>query len=279
MADFRKVFVLVALALVMGLGLASAQVPPMTCTANAAVPPTLRGEGLSELVGDIVIDCVNGIPTPATTPATNVPQVNFTVFLNTNITSRIYDTSNTSEVIMIIDEPGTTTNPIGLVTCAVTSGCTFPGTSPSAGVAGPFPQYGNSASRPNVYRGIVTGNQVQFIGVPVDAPGTTLHRIFRITNIRANAAGVSAGPSGTPGTLQALISATGSTSVPISNPTQVVGFVQNGLTFSMKRRGDTTSTPNQTTDIANAQCNGVSRTTSNNNASRIVAMSFCEPRS
>ena len=27
--------------------------------------------------------------------------------------------------------------------------------------------------------------------------------IFRITNIRANAAGISAGPSGTPGTIQA----------------------------------------------------------------------------
>jgi hypothetical protein len=29
-------------------------------------------------------------------------------------------------------------------------------------------------------------------------------RVIRITNIRANASGISAGPSGTPGTIQAL---------------------------------------------------------------------------
>ena len=90
MADFRKVYVLVALALLLGMATtASAQsaAGPFTCTANAAVPPTVRAEGNTELVGDIVVDCTGGIPTPTTA---NVPQVNFTVFLNTNITrSRI----------------------------------------------------------------------------------------------------------------------------------------------------------------------------------------------
>ena len=38
---------------------------PLTCTAGVAVPPSLRSEGFTEQVGDIVLSCSGGIPTPA----------------------------------------------------------------------------------------------------------------------------------------------------------------------------------------------------------------------
>jgi len=299
MADFRKLSVLAAVVLLFGLaGTASAQVAAgaFTCVANAAVPPTLRAEGMTELVGDIVLDCTGGVPTPAPTPtgvgnnATGavIPRVNFTVFLNTNVTSRLYDTSGTSEALLLIDEPTSASNPNSpLLACNSTSGCDVAGTGTSASSpglilagyepfcgapgVGPCPVAwtvsGIATTRANVFRGIVSGNQVQFIGVPVDAPGTTGHRIFRITNVRANASGISAGPSGTPGTIQALISASGSTSVPINNPTQVVGYVQSGMAFTVRKRSDTTSSPNTSTDIQFPQCNSLSRTsTSGTNA-------------
>jgi len=242
---------------------------PFTCIANAAVPPTLRAEGTTELVGDIVLACTGGVPTPGVngaTPAQAMPRVNFTVFLNTAVTSRIYDVTNASEALLIVDEPGTNTNASPLQLCATPlSGCSINGTGTTNGlgiIAPGVEPYDGTAARPNVFRGLVTGNQVQFIGIPVDAPGTANTRVFRITNIRANAAGISAGPSGTPGSIQALISASGSTSVPINNPTQIVGFVQGGITFSTRVRTDKTATPNTNTNIGFAQCSSLSRTTS-----------------
>ena len=86
MADFRKWFLAFAvLALLSSFAVpASAQiVPALQCVANAGVPPTVRAEGLSELVGDLVLNCTGGVPTLATSV---VPQANVTIFLSTNIT-------------------------------------------------------------------------------------------------------------------------------------------------------------------------------------------------
>lgn len=270
MADFRKISVLVALVVLLGLtSIASAQtaVNPFTCVANAAVPPTLRAEGLTELTGDIVLDCTGGIPTLS---SALIPQVNFTIFLNTNVTSRIVNTvDNRSEAILIVDEPGTNSNLSPLLLCTSANGCAIFGTANAVGsqqliTAGPEP-YNGLSGRPNVFQGIVAGNQVQFLGVPVDAPGTSGHRVFRFTNIRANASGISAGASGTPGSIQALISASGSTSVPINNPSQVIGFVQQGMVFNPRVRTDITSTTNTTTNISFPQCNSLSRTATTGN--------------
>jgi hypothetical protein len=269
MADFRKISVLLAVVIALGLtSVASAQtaVNPFTCVANAAVPPTVRAEGLTELVGDIVLDCTGGTPTPATTTlgiSPFIPQVNFTIFLNTNVTSRIVNTTNNlSEALLVVDEPGTVANNSPLLLCGSANGCSFTGKGylQNGLIYNGGESYDGTTGRPNVFQGIVSGNQVQFLGVPVDAPGTSGHRVFRFTNIRANASGISAGSSGTPGSIQALISASGSTSVPINNPTQVVGFVQQGLVFNPRSRTDLTSTTNTTTNISFPQCNSLSRT-------------------
>src|SRR6266545_2314243 len=168
MADFRKVSVLVALVLLMGMATtASAQAtPPLTCTANAAVPPLLRAEGFTELTGDIVLDCTGGTPTLA---GTAVPTVNFQLFYTAIVTSRTYSTSSPapSEALLIIDEH----SGAALRACTAQIGCGLLGT----GAGGPDP-YDGSATRPNVFQGSVSSNSVQFIGVPVDPPGTTAHR-------------------------------------------------------------------------------------------------------
>jgi hypothetical protein len=80
--------------------------------------------------------------------------------------------------------------------------------------------------------------------------------VYRIVNVRANASTVAPGGSGTPGQVIELISATPATSgiapgggvisssYPINNPSQIVGFVQNGLEFAVRNAssGDTLST-------------------------------------
>src|SRR5262249_23882193 len=108
MADFRKYsFVLACLILVLGSVVpASAQLTPaFSCIANAAVPPLVRAEGLTEKVGDVVLSCTGGT---STAPGAQIPAVNIQVFLNTSDTSRILSTSGGTwlDSLLMLDEPG-----------------------------------------------------------------------------------------------------------------------------------------------------------------------------
>src|SRR5947209_8248175 len=101
MVDFRKWFPALAVATLFA-ATASAQVTPtLSCFSNAASTPLIRAEGLSELVGDVVLNCTGGVPTPA---GQLVPLVNLQVFLNTNVTSRLV-ADPLSEALVIIDDP------------------------------------------------------------------------------------------------------------------------------------------------------------------------------
>jgi hypothetical protein len=76
MADFRKcVFAFAVLALLLGSGgVANAQqAPAFQCIANAGVPPLVRSEGVTELVGDIVLNCDGGVPLPGAIPGQALP--------------------------------------------------------------------------------------------------------------------------------------------------------------------------------------------------------------
>ena len=241
MADFRRCFLALAvLVLVIGfVAPASAQqIPGQTfaCIANAAVPPTLRAEGLTELTGDIVLNCSGGVATPTGTAA-GIPTANITVFLTNPITSRVI--GSVTEALLLVDEPS----------AAQQSVCPFP-TNPAPPGATPDPSSNCIAAADdgasfttngafNVYQGILTGpNAVTFLGVPIDAPATSgsQARIYRITNIRAN---VTTSPATCVGVcqVQAFISASGSTSVPINNPTPIVGFIAKGLNSSVELAG------------------------------------------
>jgi hypothetical protein len=234
MADFRKWFLAFAvLALLSSFAVpANAQVltSALQCVANAGVPPTVRAEGLTELVGDVVLNCTGGTPTAA---GAAVPQANITIFLSTNITSRILS-NPFSEALVLMDEPHSLSNPtVPLLVCDPTNAtlgvCSITGTGNGVGV------YNGTTGRPNVFQGRQTGvNQVTFFGVPIDPPGTNTVRIIRITNVRANANQLGVSSTLVPTQITEFISITGSTSVPINNPQQTVAFVQRGLVGSVR---------------------------------------------
>jgi len=73
----------------------------MLCT-PASVPTITRVEGVTELVGDMILSCTGGVPTPL---GAAIPKSNIQVFLNTNITSRILSAAGLSEALLLIDEP------------------------------------------------------------------------------------------------------------------------------------------------------------------------------
>jgi len=124
MVAFRRiVFALALVMLLSGLASAQTQGSPLTCTANVAVPPLLRSEGVTDLIGDIVLTCTGGFttqyvlnPANCTSTATSttpgcvpLPTANITVSLATNVTSRLLNTNvspNWSEALLLIDEPG-----------------------------------------------------------------------------------------------------------------------------------------------------------------------------
>lgn len=196
MADFRKLLPALALfALIAMLSVpASAQVgQAFTCVNNAGVPPTVRAEGITELVGDLVLNCSG---TAGVVPAAGIT-ANVQIFLNTNVTSRLVGAG--TEALLILNET-------------------------TAGAA--------------TYQGTLAGsNSIVWLGVPILGAGST-SSIVRITNVRANASGVTSINPNLPSSLipaqiVAFISITGSTSVPVNNPQQIIAFAQQGLVTSV----------------------------------------------
>ena len=109
MLDFRKLF-LTVVALALFASMAMAQVvafePPLSCTAQAAGTPSIRDNGVTELVGDVLIICSGGRPRPRNEV---LPQVNIQIFTSPviNITSRITGTTGAdwTEALLFVDEP------------------------------------------------------------------------------------------------------------------------------------------------------------------------------
>ncbi len=278
MVSFRRwILALAVLSLFAGLASAQVGVPvagPNTafaCSANVAVPPQLRQEGLTEAVGDIVLQCTGGNTLAG---GSQIPFANITITLGTQVTSRILGTAagvpNASEALLLIDEPGNTGvnglpgagpaqpqilcgNPASGCTAYVGNNTQGPATllgqavsglcSGTTGVNGCTGGSSNGTPAPNMYQGLVNANsfQVTFNGVPVLPPVTAgLSRVFRITNVRANASGVAAGLGGV-GQLLAQVSISGSSSIGIPNATLTVGFVQQSLVTSLRNTANSGS--------------------------------------
>ncbi len=299
MPEFRKGLIALA-GVALFAGLASAQVglpngvpgftAPVCTTTNGAVTPTLRTEGYTELAGDIVIVCQGGSP-PAL--GSVIPTANITVFLNTAVTSRLLPTTtvaNASEALLLVDEPGSSLSGYGPSVAQTL--CQSPSNGAGAGgcqelvgtvgtnggvpiLASSCPTTSTTCNAgsgflstlvgPNIFQGVVNGSAVTFFGVPVLPPATQgLTRVLRITNIRANANGV-AGGGPTPGSVVASISTNGSSSLPITNSTLTVGFVQQGLspTGTGVRNSQNTGSNSGTTF---PQCASVSVTSTSSTA-------------
>jgi large repetitive protein len=284
MADFRRWFLALAIPLLF-TGLASAQVgtsgssTPLTCNVNTSSTPTLRSEGITELIGQIVITCTGGsvpanlgsVPPATANPAANL--VNITISLTTQVTSRLLGTG-ASEAILMIDEPnsglfapvpgfgpgepftdcttpsaGAAQAPCGpdyILTQTGTNGLTY-FTTVTSSTATPT----TAVAAPNVYQGVVTGNQVTFFGVPVVPPGTNGTRVFRVANVRINASGIGGGTASGTLPVQASILTSNPAALPITNPTPLVGFVQASLTTSVSPAGSFGQCNSQTDTQAN----------------------------
>jgi len=273
MVEFRRWITALAV-LALFAGLASAQIGgggtsggPLSCQATVAVPPQLRAEGLTELIGDIVITCTGGTATAVGQP---IPTANFTVSLGTNVTSRILGNNgsgSSSEALLLIDEPGSALpSPVPgygpsapQLLCgsanigAGAGGCTeYAAASPLPGIQVPVTATGTQGA--NVFQGVVSSNQVTFQGIPILAPVSAgVQRVFRITNVRANVSGISAGLSGTTQFL-ASVAISGNTSLPIYNPVQIAGFVQSGLTASARNPDSSGGFSNTATGTPFQQC-------------------------
>ncbi|MGO9008907.1 MAG: hypothetical protein ACLQPN_02305 [Bryobacteraceae bacterium] len=246
MADFRKwILALSALALVF-TGVANAQVSgvaaPMTCVAGTAVPPQLRTEGYTELVGDITLDCTGGT---APLDGAAIPQANIVVNLQGIITSRLIASTAASEALLVIDEPGSGLTGVGPAESQFL--CTTPaigcqavvGTVTNAGGAATAPVLPTTTTTPaqNVFEGVTNGSQVTFFGVPILAPvtsGTT--RVYRITNLRVNANGITGGGSGFQSVLAQI--SVNNVQVSVTNPTVTVGYIQQSFAGSFRDAGN-----------------------------------------
>jgi len=255
MVAFRKLFpVLAIVAFLLGTATnASAQASgaPLVCNTNAGVPPLVRAEGYTELVGDIVLVCTGGNPGQGLT-------ANFQLFLNTNITSRLVG-SSFSEALLMIDEPGIPRlNGAGAPGGAPTPFCLSPNVaSNSAGVIGASAACNPGTANVSYQQGTYTVYRAQqaaatttqsalvWAGVPIVPPGTNQTRTFRITNVRANAAGAGVSTSLVPTQIIAFLSISASQSLALNNPQQAVAFVQPGLQFAVRNcNGSGSSTDN-----------------------------------
>jgi hypothetical protein len=243
MVAFRKLFPVLAIAgLLLGSAMtASAQQVPLTCIANAGVPPIVRAEGFTELVGDIVLTCTGG-------NASQPFLANFTIFLNTNITSRILTAPDPdlTEALLLIDEPGAPVTGFPTPGFCVSpdqdnnsaNGLPVIGTGPS-GPCGAFTTtLPYSTGTYNTFRGSQAAqgtNAIVWPGIPIQPPGTvSATRVFRFTNLRANAAGLGTSNTLIPTQIVAFISVSASQSLAINNPQQTVAYIQNGIQFDVR---------------------------------------------
>jgi len=304
MPDFRKLIIALAVVALFA-GLASAQVggtpnsgtnagQTFTCgVTNGSVTPTLRAEGFTEESGDIVIICSGG---QAGAVGSIIPTANITLFYNTTVTSRLLPSatgatggnSSASEALLLVDEPGSTLTGYGPSQAQIFCGSPSVGAGPGgcvewigqSGATTGAPVSGSATSTTpgaNVFQGVTTGNQVTFFGIPVLPPtssGDT--RVFRITNVRVNANGVTAGGA-TPGSVTASISINSATSIAITNSTLTVGFVQQGLSTSgtlLRSNGNTGSASSSGTSYA--QCSSASVTSTSSATAAVGVLQFQE---
>jgi len=272
MADFRKWFyALAVVALLAGLSIpASAQGTAVNCINGGATTPIVRAEGLTELVGDLVLNCSGGNPTVANAA---VAPVNITIILSVNITSKLTAGGLYNEALLIIDEPNAASpspnsnRPIlncgaagapdngvqsGPGVCSIISdgnpATTYNGVPNKFGTGtcgvGGAPAAGSfSCGSPNVFQarqgspfnaGLI--NNISWLGVPVDPPGTGTTRTLRFTNIRGNANQDQIASTFIQVPITAQVAINGSTAFNINIPPQgqVVAFVQKGLITAVR---------------------------------------------
>jgi hypothetical protein len=244
-----------------------ASAAPMTCQATSA-PKVLRTEGLTEPLGDLIVYCTGGTPTAANAvvPSTNI--ILFLNTDITSMATGETITTQWDEALLLVDEPNTLSNkplhPLlncghdgapdnnaasGAGVCEIISdgnpadtyngGQNLHGTGVCgnvAGVVGPVPANTYGCGRPNAFQGRFSTagpgpmqfNVITFAGVPVDPPGPGLVRVFRITNLRANAVLLGGGS-----VTAAVVAEGGTAPMMIANPFETLGVISPGLSATV----------------------------------------------
>lgn len=192
---------------------------PFDCTPTTPVVPTIRMEGVTELIGDIVINCGGGTPTAAGQP---IPSTNLTLTLNANLTSRVLS-NGASEAMMLIDEP--TAQSACLTPVA---GCSIAGT-------GGQGTYDGSPGHPNIFQAQqISPTTLAWYGLPLDAPGQTSNHTLRITGVRVNANAAAIANQLQPFSIQATIALSSPLSIGLAAPVQTVANAALSLQTSIQ---------------------------------------------
>jgi hypothetical protein len=209
----------------------------LICVVDAAALPELRPEGYTELIGDIIIMCTGG---QSLQVGTTIPTADIVVTISplVPITSRLLGTDGSSEIMLLIDEPGSgiytpATGPYGPQ--APQSLCTSDQQVANGGIACAAQvgldtslQYqvavvpGTSTAARNVYQGKIGDsgvNTVSFYNVPVLPPSPGTQRYFRITNTRVPLMG-----TGITNQVQATVSSSGNSPLPLQNNAIIIGI-------------------------------------------------------
>jgi hypothetical protein len=194
----------------------------LSCVAITGVPNLVRSEGIAEQVGDLLLNCSGGTPTPA---GEAIPEYWITLTLNTNVTgSLLPEAAGLSEALLTIDEPFPA-NPIPstvvsypyqppqILCTPLGSYCGAIGT---GGTPSPY------ETQPNVFVGKQDGASTLYWKVPIDPPGSNITRVIRITNVRANASQLPVATGLIPTMIQATVAVQGAPSVRLGGPQQTV---------------------------------------------------------
>ena len=164
-----------------------------SCTASAGAPPSMRGEGIAELAGDLVVTC-SGVSAGGVTG-------DVLVTLNTSLTNHTLNadpSGQTTDALLLVDEPSAAN---------LTTG-------------------GGSQ---NVYSGSIAGPlAVRFPNVSLAPETGSFHHVFRITNVRVDASHVAV-----PGPVTATVSIVSAAPFSLgSSASQTVAFVQQSRSSS-----------------------------------------------
>ena len=260
MADFRKWLIAFA-ALALLLSLSTSANAALNCVANTGTPVVVRAEGITELMGDILITCTGG---PATPAGVQIPQANITLSLNTNITSRLLGGAGLAgrtfiDALLIIDEatPGVQ-NPPASVTAVPANPSGFGNITQSAPCFSDTSGASSSPANCNVINGTgglsdpyattnifvarqQSANTITWLGIPIDPPGTANvggARTIRITNVRGNACQLGVSSTLVPTQIAAFLAINSSQSITLTNPQISVASITPGLVVTAP-----TSTP------------------------------------
>jgi len=177
MADFRKLFLALIAGALLFTTVASAVDLPYSCTA-VPTQTLVRREGLAEKVGDIVLYC-GGVVSEGLRDKDGRLRVNIRLTLNSvNLTSNLlnaWDPQPVTEATMILNEG----EPAFIGYASGTS-------------SGPLVPYLDGSQ--NVYQAVkvqYAENAVEWEGVVIAGPGSDPASVIRMTNVRANVAGLS----------------------------------------------------------------------------------------